>query len=88
MATRYHNFKSTEIYEPALILITNFTNNRESTKPVSINETQIKQAAYEVLEDLLEWNKIDSVDDHERHRNNLYYNIAQGNRNPYIDFSE
>ena len=56
MDTRYHNFKSTENYEPALILVTNFTNDREATHPVSINETQTKPAAYGVLEDLLEWN--------------------------------
>ena len=45
MATRYHNFKSTENYEPALILVTNFTNDREATQPVTINETQTKPAA-------------------------------------------
>ena len=39
-------------------------------------------------EDLLEWNKLDPVDDYEIHRNNLIYKNYQGNRNPFIDFPQ
>ena len=36
---------------------------------------------------LLEWNKLDPVDELEIHRNEECFKI-QGNRNPFIDFSE
>ena len=41
-----------------------------------------------VLKDLLEWNKLDPVDDFEIHRNNLLFNNYTNNRNPFIDFPE
>ena len=40
------------------------------------------------MEDLLEWNKLDPVDNHEIHRNNLCHKFVQGNRNPYIDYPQ
>lgn len=40
------------------------------------------------LATLLEWNKLDPVDDYEIRRNNLIYNNYQGNRNPFIDHPE
>jgi len=40
------------------------------------------------LETLLEWNKLDPVDDYEIKRNNLIHNNYQGNRNPFIDHPE
>ena len=88
MATRYHNFKSIDNYEPALILVTNFIDNKEVDRTISVEETQYNPAAYGILEDLLEWNKIDPVSEHEIHRNNLCHNIVQGNRNPFIDYPE
>ncbi len=39
------------------------------------------------MEMLLDWNAFDPVDDIERQRNNESYKI-QGNRNPFIDFSD
>jgi hypothetical protein len=36
----------------------------------------------------MECNKLDSVDIHEKHRNNLCHLIVQGNINPYIDYPE
>ena len=42
-----------------------------------VNETKIEPATYGILEDLLEWNKLDPVDKHEIHRNNLCYNIVR-----------
>ena len=41
-----------------------------------------------ILSDLLEWHKLDPVDEYEIHRNNLIYNNYQHNRNPFIDFPE
>ncbi|MCR5348361.1 MAG: endonuclease, partial [Bacilli bacterium] len=41
-----------------------------------------------ILSDLLEWHRMDPVDDYEIHRNNLIYNNYQRNRNPFIDFPE
>ncbi len=43
---------------------------------------------YGILEDLLEWNRLDPVDEFEIHRNNLIYNNFQKNRNPFVDFPE
>ncbi len=41
-----------------------------------------------ILTDLLEWNKLDPVDEFEIHRNNLLFNNYTNNRNPFIDFPE
>ena len=41
-----------------------------------------------VLQDLLEWNRLDPPDEWEIHRNNLCYNNFTNNRNPFIDFPE
>ena len=41
-----------------------------------------------ILTDLLEWNKLDPVDEFEIHRNNLLYKNYTNNRNPFIDFPE
>ena len=52
--------------------------------------TSTATTAYElgVLKDLLEWNKLDPVDEYELHRNNLLYGNFTNNRNPFIDFPE
>jgi endonuclease I len=52
IVTRYYNFKSMENYKLAL-MVTNFTNDEEATKTVSVNDTQTKPAIYRILEDLL-----------------------------------
>ena len=88
MATRYHTLKSIDNYEPALVLVTNFIDNKEAIRTIPIEETQYNPATYGVLEDLLEWNKNDPVNNHEIHRNNLCHKIVQGNRNPFVDFPE
>ena len=88
MATRYHTFKSIYSYEPAIMLVTNFIDDKEAVRTVPVDETRYNPATYGILEDLLEWNKMEPVNEHEIHRNNLCHNIVQGNRNPYIDYPE
>lgn len=41
-----------------------------------------------ILQDLLEWNRIDPPDSWEIHRNNLLFNNFTNNRNPFIDYPE
>lgn len=41
-----------------------------------------------VLDDLLEWNRLDPPDDFEIHRNDLLYTNYTNNRNPFIDFPD
>ena len=41
-----------------------------------------------ILQDLLEWNRLDPPDAWEIHRNNLLYKNFTNNRNPFIDFPE
>lgn len=41
-----------------------------------------------IMSDLLEWNKLDPVDEYEIHRNNLIYENYQHNRNPFVDFPQ
>ncbi len=47
-----------------------------------------KQPIFGRLSTLLEWNRIDPVDDWERNRNEIIYTYFQTNRNPFIDFPE
>ena len=39
-----------------------------------------------LIQDLLEWNRIDPPDEYEIHRNNLLYKNYTNNRNPFIDY--
>ena len=41
-----------------------------------------------ILQDLLEWNRMDPPDEYEIHRNNLLYTNFTNNRNPFVDFPE
>ena len=41
-----------------------------------------------ILQDLLEWNKLDPVDSFEIHRNNLMFNNYSHNRNPFVDYPQ
>ena len=86
MAARYNNYSGTDEisqFEPNLVLANYATSNGDSeassaTHPVAMG----------ILQDLLEWNRLDPVDDYEIHRNNLIFNNFQGNRNPFIDFPQ
>ena len=54
----------------------------------SYTSTTSKKGQMGILQDLLEWNRIDPPDEWEIHRNNLCYNNFTKNRNPFIDFPE
>ena len=86
MAARYNNWSGHESisqYEPNLIMANYATSDGDhedssATHPVAMG----------ILQDLLVWNKLDPVDEYERHRNDLIYRNYQGNRNPFIDFPQ
>ena len=85
MAARYNNFDGDTAIDSdnpnlrlANVIVT--TTGYQSTISVA--------GEYGILSDLLEWNKLDPVDEFELHRNNLCYNNYTNNRNPFIDFPE
>ncbi|MDR0934980.1 MAG: endonuclease [Erysipelotrichaceae bacterium] len=87
MAARYNNWAGTKgaitAFEPFLIL-----NDDISTSGSAISSSDSTPASYASLSTLLEWNKLDPVDDYEIHRNNLIHRNFQNNRNPFVDFPE
>ena len=85
MAARYNNFDGDTAIDsdnPNLRL----TNVIATTSGYQSSTSIIGE--YGILSDLLEWNKLDPVDEFELHRNNLCYNNYTNNRNPFIDFPE
>ena len=85
MVARYNNYAGAasgfDTNNPNLVLANSLSeNNRTGTS--SANDPY----AMGVLSDLLAWNKLDPVDEYERHRNNLLYRNFTNNRNPFIDF--
>ncbi len=86
MAACYNNWSGNEVitqFNPNLILVDYATDagaaeDSSSSHPVAMG----------ILSDLLEWHRLDPVDDYEIHRNNLIYKNFQHNRNPFIDFPE
>ncbi len=70
-------------YNPNLTLVDYASSNSKSE--ISSNDTAIGMG---ILSDLLEWHKLDPVDEYEIHRNNLIDRNYQHNRNPFIDFPE
>ncbi len=87
MVARYNNISGTDSSidsaNPNLALGNDVSKSEETG-------TSNATTAYElgVLKDLLEWNKLDPVDEYELHRNNLLYGNFTNNRNPFIDFPE
>ncbi|MBP5092272.1 MAG: endonuclease, partial [Bacilli bacterium] len=87
MVARYNNLAG-EVgvisdYEPNLALADYATGT--GSAEYSTDDTPVYMG---IMSDLLEWNRLDPVDDYEIHRNNLIYNNYQHNRNPFIDFPE
>lgn len=87
MAARYHTYEEAN-NSPSLKLSNNPCKDvyEGSKKTYTAIESKTKVIEYGVLSDLLDWNVLDPVDDHEIHRNNLVYNCVQSNRNPFIDY--
>lgn len=54
---------------------------------ISLSDTPSGNYQMGYLSTLLEWNKEDPVDDFEIQRNNRIYEY-QGNRNPFVDYSD
>lgn len=77
MAARYSSYTSNT--DPYLKL-----SNTPHTAPFTSNLSSPGQAG--LLDTLLAWHTLDPVDDYEIKRNNLIYNNAQFNRNPFIDY--
>ena len=69
---------------PNLELVDNLTSYSSSGYESSTSQT----GKLGLIQDLLEWNKLDPVDEFELHRNNLLFNNYTNNRNPFIDFPE
>ncbi len=86
MCAMYNSYDDSTptVYDPNLAISSNPTDYNWQT----ISSTKDSPATYGILSDLLEWNKLDPVDDYEIHRNNLIYNNYQYNRNPFVDFPE
>ena len=85
MVARYNNIAGTDTAIDS--------NNPNLTLDNSLNlntgeSTATKAFNLGILSDLLEWNKLDPVDDFEIHRNNLLFNNYTFNRNPFIDFPQ
>lgn len=64
------------------------TNDLTKWEKSGFSSTKTKPGYMAVMKDLLEWNKLDPVDDYEIHRNNLLFKNFTNNRNPFIDFPE
>ena len=86
MAARYHTYDANLNNSPALKLSDTPTDIYTSKTTITAAETENNPCEYGILSDLLEWNVLDPVDDHEIHRNNLVYTVLQNNRNPFIDY--
>ena len=88
MVARYNNIAGTdstiENDNPNLELVNDLNEWKES----GYISTSTKTSKLGILQDLLEWNKLDPVDGYELHRNNLLYGNFTNNRNPFIDFPE
>ena len=87
MVARYNNLAGNDG-------IDNDNPNLELTNDLSIWQqsgyisTSTTTGKLGIVKDLLEWNKLDPVDNYELHRNNLLYRNFTNNRNPFIDFPE
>ena len=88
MVARYNNIAGTdstiENDNPNLELVNDLA-EWKATGYISTSSTTGKLG---IIQDLLEWNKLDPVDTYELHRNNLLYGNFTNNRNPFIDFPE
>lgn len=87
MAARYNYLSGSDsdgidAGNPNLEIVNNVTSWQNS----GYQSTTSSTGKMGVLQDLLEWNRLDPPDEFEIHRNNLCYNNFTNNRNPFIDF--
>ncbi|MCR5308924.1 MAG: endonuclease [Bacilli bacterium] len=87
MVARYNNLagndSSIDSANPNLYIENGVSGNTLKGTSTSTNPFSLG-----ILQDLLEWNRLDPPDEYEIHRNNLLYNNYTNNRNPFIDFPE
>ena len=85
MVARYNNYagndNNIDTNNPNLVLLNDLSENTRTGTSTANNPYGMG-----LLSDLLAWNKLDPVDEYERHRNNLLYRNYTNNRNPFIDF--
>jgi len=89
MAARYNYYSGSDtdginVSNPNLQLINALDWNGGS----GYDSSTTKVGTMGILQDLLEWNRLDPPDAWEIHRNNLLYRNFTNNRNPFIDFPE
>ena len=88
MVARYNNLAGDDTTiggaNPNLAL----TNDLTKWKSKGYTSTGTEQGFMGVMDDLLEWNKLDPVDEYEIHRNNILFKNFTFNRNPFIDYPE
>lgn len=86
MVARYNNVSGTDTNidsnNPNLTLTDDIANLKSGSS------TADEAYSIGILHDLLEWHKLDPVDEYEIHRNNLLYKNYTNNRNPFIDYPE
>ena len=88
MVARYNYYSGSDTdpidgNNPNLVLLNNLSENGRTGTSSATNPYGMG-----LLSDLLEWNKLDPVDEFEIHRNNLLYKNYTNNRNPFIDFPD
>ena len=88
MVARYNNLAGDDTTiggaNPNLAL----TNDLTKWKSKGYTSTGTEQGFMGVMDDLLEWNKLDPVDEYEIHRNNILFKNFTFNRNPFIDYPQ
>ena len=89
MAARYNFYSGNDddgidSFNPNLEIVNDVTSY--SSKGYTSSTTSTGKNG--ILQDLLEWNKLDPVDSYEIHRNNLLFRNYSFNRNPFIDFPD
>ena len=88
MMARYNYLEATgetiNSANPNLAIVNDIT----SWQNTGYSSSQTDTGKIGILQDLLEWNKLDPVDSFEIHRNNLLYRNYSHNRNPFIDFPQ
>ena len=87
MVARYNDLAGSDTIDsnnPNLELV----NDLSAYQSSGYLSTSSKTGKLGILSDLLEWNKLDPVDDYEIRRNDILFKNYTNNRNPFIDFPQ